>query len=228
MINKILNLIKANLLAITVALGICTFLYEGLIKYNSGFVLTKYAGVLIVFVAIYTKYSDTLFDQKPLPKSKYDLNLDLLKRYLIKRLNGAPLQILIFLLLYFFVGNKSYAHGYTGLWMIAFVEGFFSYAKGQNHLTNLAEKGLNEKEVSELAFLKQWEENRERGLIKYCLIDGGIIAGALLSLLVSLVGYFILSKNNERIFADGPGEIFQFIGLCYLIGGHYWLNIIQT
>jgi hypothetical protein len=49
-------------------------------------------------------------------------------------------------------------------------------------------------------------------------MDGGIIAGALLSLLVSMVGLFFLSENNKRPFADGPGEIFQFIGITYLIG----------
>ncbi|MDR3694266.1 hypothetical protein [Mucilaginibacter sp.] len=218
MISKVLNLIKTNLLGIAVALGIITFLYEGLVKYNSSYVLTKYAAVLIVFVAIYNKYNDNLIDQKPLPKGKYDLNWGILKRYLIKRLKDMPVQILIFAVLYFVVDNKSYAYEYTGLWFLGFVEGFLGFAKRQNYLTSLAEKGLTEKQVNEQEFVKQWEENRERGLIKYCIVDGGIIAGALLSFPVSAVYYMILAQNNQKPFADGPGEMFQLIGVTYLIG----------
>lgn len=217
MIDKVLNLIKTNLLAISVALGICSFLFEGLIKYNSSYTLTKYAGVFIVFVAFYDKYNYKLTDQKPLPKSKYDLNWSVLMSYLKKRLNDAPLQILIFSLLYFIPKDKSYADAYTGLWIFGFVEGFFTYAQRQRYLTSLAEKGLTEKEINNQKFVKKWEENRERGLIKYCLVDGGIVAGALLSLLVSLIYLFIFA-GNKRSFADGPGEIFQFIGTTYLIG----------
>jgi hypothetical protein len=107
MISKVLNLIKSNLLGIAVALGICSFLYEALAKYNSGFVLTKYAAVLIVFVVIYNRYNDKLIDEKPLPKSKYDLNWAVLARYLRKCLGDAPVQVLIFSVLYFLVNDKT-------------------------------------------------------------------------------------------------------------------------
>ncbi|HAL83430.1 MAG TPA: hypothetical protein DCO83_15315 [Mucilaginibacter sp.] len=217
MISKVLNLIKTNLLGVAVAFGICSFLYEGLIKYNSGFVLTKYAAVLIVFVAIYNRYNDKMMDEKPLPKSKYDLNWTVLARYLRKWLSDAPVQVLIFSVLYFLVNDKTYAHVYAGLWTWGFVEGFFRYAQRQNYLSGLADKGLTEKEVNRFEFLKKWKENKERGLIKYCLIDGGIIAGAILSIGVGIVGIFILGKTNAHIFS-GPGEIFQFIGITYLIG----------
>ena len=218
MIKQTLNLIKTNLLAISVALGICVFLYEALLKYNSGYPLTKYTALLILFIATYNKYSDKFIDQKPLPKSKYDLNWGVLKSYLKKRLNEAPVQIVIFSALYIFVNDKTYAHEYTILWTFGFVEGFFHYVKRRKYLEELIEKGQSEKEVNETMFIKQWEENRERGLLKCCLIDGGIIAGALISLLVSIVGLFILARNNDALFADGPGEIFQFIGVTYLIG----------
>jgi len=205
-------------MGIAVALAVCAFLYEALLKYNPNFLLTKYAGVLIVFIAVYNKYNDKLINQKPLPKGKYDLNWGVLKRYLIKRLNDAPVQILIFSVLYFLLNNKTYAHLYAGLWTWGFVEGFFGFAKRQNYLTSLAVKGLTEKQVNEQEFIRRWEENRERGLVRYCIVDGGIIAGALISLMVSVVGMFILNAPDKRMFADGPGEIFQFIVVCYLIG----------
>jgi hypothetical protein len=217
-ISKLVNFIKTNLLGIAVALGVCAFLYEGLIRYNPAFVLTKYAGVLVVFVAIYNKYNDKSIDETPLPKSKYDLNWGVLKRYLKKRLREAPLQLLIFSLLYFFVDNKSYAHEYTVLWLWGFVEGFFAYAKRQKYLAGLEEKGFSERQVNIDEFIRQWEENRERGLVRYCIVDGGIIAGALLSIVVSIVWMLILSTSDKRMFADGPGQIFQFIGITYLIG----------
>lgn len=218
MISKVLNLIKTNLLVITVTFGVCAFLFEGLIKYNPSFNLTKYAFVLIVSASIYNKFGDKWKEEMPLTKSKYDLNLGVFLGYLKYRLSNAPIQIFIFSTLYFLFTNKTYANTYGWLLIIGFIENFFSYAKEQRYLGELAEKGLTPSEVDNRAFIKHWEENRERGMLKYCIINGGIIAGALLSLFVSLIWLFVLSANNKPAFAVGPGEIFQFIGISYLIG----------
>lgn len=216
MFSKTLNLIKTNLPGITVALGICAFLYEGLIKYNPHFIFTKYAAVLIFFV-IYNNYGDKSADLKSLPKCKYDLNWEVLLRYLKKRLNDLPIQVGLYLILYFWDSNKTFANEYVGLLTAGFIEGFFSYAQRQRYITELAEKGQTEKEVNNLAFIKSWDENRERGFFKYCLVDGAIIAGAILSIGVGIVGMIIFKTKNDHIFSN-PGEMFSFIGYSYLIG----------
>jgi hypothetical protein len=214
--KKVLHLVKTNLPGIAVAVGVCTFSYEALIKHDYSFTLTKYIGVLIGFVVVYYKYNDKPIDQKPVSKSKYEINRAILTGYLKKRLNDAPLQIAIFLLLYFW--NKGYAYEYIVLLTIGFVEGFFTYVKKQRYIAELEKKGLTENDVTRAAFIKKWEENRERGLVKYCIIDGGIITGALLSVGIGLIGMFTLNDSNKRMFADGPGEMFQFIGITYVIG----------
>jgi hypothetical protein len=68
-----LGLLKKNLLGIAVALGVCSFLYEGLIEHSTHLTLTKYSGALVILIAIYTRYRDNLIIQERLPKKKNEL-----------------------------------------------------------------------------------------------------------------------------------------------------------
>jgi uncharacterized membrane protein len=72
MINKLIKLIKANLLGIAVALGVCSFIYEGLINYSPHFTLTKYFGALVIIVAIYYRYKVDLIKQNCIVNDKKD------------------------------------------------------------------------------------------------------------------------------------------------------------
>jgi hypothetical protein len=146
------------------------------------------------------------------------MNRDVLKSYLKKRLIWAPVFIVIFLLLHYFITDKFLSYIYAASWLLGLILGYFQYIKRLSYLADLEKKGVTEKEVNGLAFVEQWKENRERGLFKYCIIDGAIVAGALLSLIISLIGVSIFVDHNKHMFSDGPGEIFQFIGITYLIG----------
>ncbi len=146
------------------------------------------------------------------------MNWSLLKRYIKKNIIGVPALIVIFSLLYCLVKDKLFAYAYLGLWLIELLIGFFTDSKRQLYLADLEKKGLTEKEVDNKAFIARWGENRERGIYKYCIIDGGIVLGALLSLLISFIWMFVVPKGNEGLFSESPGQIFQFIGITYLIG----------
>jgi len=56
--REIITYIKVNILGIAVAIGVCSFLYEGLIRCTGDFYLTEIAGSLIFFVATTSKFKD--------------------------------------------------------------------------------------------------------------------------------------------------------------------------
>jgi hypothetical protein len=58
--GKISKFIRKNLLGIAVTLGVCSFIYEGLIIRSYSFSITIYAGALVILVAVYTRYKDNL------------------------------------------------------------------------------------------------------------------------------------------------------------------------
>ncbi|HTD40346.1 MAG TPA: hypothetical protein VK671_06970 [Mucilaginibacter sp.] len=142
---------------------------------------------------------------------------ELLKMYLAKKLQWLPIPILIFLSLYYLVKDKSYLQIYAIFWAIDLIAGFFPFAKRQLYLSDLQQKGLTEKDINNAAFLDRWKENRERGLLKYCIIDGGLILGAILSIFIGLTGMIFLANKNDHIFSD-PSEMLSYIGYCYLAG----------
>lgn len=84
-------------------------------------------------------------------------------------------------------------------------------------IDKLKSKGLTEEDVSNIAFVKKWEESRKNGLWTYCIKDGGIIAGAILAIPVSLL-YFMISHKNILELFPGPGAMFSFIAYAYLAG----------
>jgi hypothetical protein len=71
--DKLLKFFKENLLGIAVAIGVCSFVYEGLIKPSFDFTLTKYSGALVILIAIYYRRRDNLIRQEQLQKKKNGL-----------------------------------------------------------------------------------------------------------------------------------------------------------
>jgi hypothetical protein len=78
-------------------------------------------------------------------------------------------------------------------------------------------KSLTDEDVRNIFFVKKWEKVRERGLFKYCITDGGIILGAYLWLLVSILG--ISTIVSLKTITEDPTNMFSFIGYSYMIGG---------
>jgi hypothetical protein len=141
-----------------------------------------------------------------------------LKDYLKYRLYFLPAILVLFLLFHYSVADGYNSFFFCGIFIVDIIQGYYRYENRRVYLSDLNKKGLTETEVINAEFMKEWGKRREEGPLKYCLVNGGIIAGALLSLLVSFIWFTVLSKNNKPAFADGPGQIFQFIGITYLIG----------
>ena len=86
--------------------------------------------------------------------------------------------------------------------------------KNKKKLSN----GLVEEDLNNIAFVKKWDETRQTGIYKYCIVDGGIIAGACLSVIVSLVVFFYPGTDFLSLF-PGPLDMFVFIAFTYITGG---------
>ncbi|GAA3966939.1 hypothetical protein [Mucilaginibacter dorajii] len=78
-------------------------------------------------------------------------------------------------------------------------------------------KSLTPEDVRNIFFVKKWEKIRERGILRYCITDGGIILGAYLWILVSILG--LSTVVTLKIIMEDPSNMFSFIGYSYMIGG---------
>jgi hypothetical protein len=107
-----------------------------------------------------------------------------------------------------------------------------SYKYKDNKLAEekLKKRGLSIADISNIDFVKNWEENRKKGFIKYCLVDGGIITGMILLIPVSFISFMILNKliiaPSARIF-DEFGDMLIFIGCCFIISYVFGLHSIH-
>jgi hypothetical protein len=77
----------------------------------------------------------------------------------------------------------------------------------------IPEKG----DLANIKFLKKWGETRNNGIIKYCILDGGLIFGFALCFIFSLLVMMNSNKIFENISSD-PSNMLAFIGYDYLAG----------
>jgi hypothetical protein len=100
------------------------------------------------------------------------------------------------------------------LFLAAFTERRKTWTIKQYQLKN---KGLTQEDISNIQFVKKWEETREKGIWRYCIIDGGIIFGAYLWLIIS--AFCALSSLVKlQTIANAPENMFRFIGYSYIAG----------
>lgn len=66
--KKLLLLAKTNLLGIAVAIGVISFLFEGLILPDENYTFTKFSVLLVIIIAIRSKYKENAARQKSLFK----------------------------------------------------------------------------------------------------------------------------------------------------------------
>jgi hypothetical protein len=78
-------------------------------------------------------------------------------------------------------------------------------------------KSLTPEDVRNIFFVKKWEKIGERGILRYCITDGGIILGAYLWILVSILG--LSTVVTLKTIMEDPSNMFSFIGYSYMIGG---------
>ena len=145
------------------------------------------------------------------------MKADLLKSYIKYSYPGIILWIIIVALFYHFDHDKFWYTFYPIFWVISLLGGYFRYVAKLDTIKKLKAKGLTEQDLWNIEFVKKWEETRKEGLWKYCVRDGGIIAGAGLSVVISLI-YFAAAHNAFKNIIDDPGNMFSLIGCAYIIG----------
>ncbi|PJJ79616.1 hypothetical protein [Mucilaginibacter auburnensis] len=112
--------------------------------------------------------------------------------------------------------------------VIAFniISGYNNYKKDIDFETRLKAKGLTREDAANIQFVKEWETTRQKGVWNYAISDGGIICGAGLSVLTSIVSMFIMQKSITALFAE-PADMFRFIGLNYLAGAALGITLFR-
>ena len=82
---------------------------------------------------------------------------------------------------------------------------------------NLSRRGLTLEDIKNIAFTKKWEETREKGMVKYAIVDGGIFFGFALCCIYSIITLIVISGTIGYIKA-GLGNMFNFMGYTYIAG----------
>ena len=138
----------------------------------------------------------------------------LLKAYLKYIYKALLIELVVFSVLCYF--NKDFKI-YLILFAFSLIGGYFKYETKLAEIKKLQDKGLTEEDIHNINFVKKWEETREKGIWRYCIIDGGIISGAYLWLIVSIL-LIATSIVKLQTLVDAPGNMFGFIGYNYIAG----------
>jgi hypothetical protein len=100
--------------------------------------------------------------------------------------------------------------------LVLFILNFvIEYLRYESHVEFLHKKGLTAKQYRDQQFIIKWKETQQEGLIKYCLFDGGLIAGSILSI---FIGASLLFSKILGDVTNGPGSLFSLIWKSFIIG----------
>jgi len=201
---KIFQLVKNNLLGVSIAVGAVSFLIEVFFGHNNFRVTVIILSCMFVLSA-YIKYSESA-EQRSKFKAylRYDYKLKII-------------WLIFIAWLVYTDRNEPTDFIFILLFIVNLFKDYYTFDAKLAHLDQLKAKGLTVADVRNIEFVKSWEETRRRGIWKYCLKDGGIIAGAVL-LFVLGITYASIFPSKFKIIVSSPGTMFSFIGYCYIAG----------
>jgi hypothetical protein len=81
----------------------------------------------------------------------------------------------------------------------------------------LTAKGLTSEDLKNIEFVKDWDETRKKGPVKFSLVYGGVFFGFVLCGIISIMILLVLKNTLTYISAD-PANMFNFIGYTYIAG----------
>jgi len=97
-------------------------------------------------------------------------------------------------------------------------------ADSEKSKTNIAErkrlltaKGLTPEDLKNIRFVKDWDEARKKGPVKFSLIYGGVFFGFAMCGIISIACVFIKKDLLQYLAAD-PSNMVSFIGYTYIAG----------
>ncbi|MES2108593.1 MAG: hypothetical protein V4577_07595 [Bacteroidota bacterium] len=102
---------------------------------------------------------------------------------------------------------------FGGLSLFNFIKNFSAYKKKQTYLTELTERGITEQEAENDSFIITWKNKKRDGILKYCLMNGVLLMGMVLAMVVGLITFLI-----QPSFFGTPINFVDFIEFTYPIG----------
>jgi hypothetical protein len=120
------------------------------------------------------------------------------------------------LIVYFIVKDKAMVARWVGLNFISVLAGYYKFKDLEIKRQRLKARGLTFEDLNNIEFTKGWFEIREKGIVKYSIIDGGIFFGFFLSLFIGIAAFFF--KGVFDYVKTDAENMFNFIGLTYLAG----------
>jgi hypothetical protein len=103
----------------------------------------------------------------------------------------------------------------------------YHYREKLEKIKRLRVKGLTEKDLLNIEFVKEWEDTRTGGVWGYCLKYGLFIGGFGFSLLFGLF-YIIFFNQALKVTLAEPGKMFHFIGYCYIAGALFGVMVFRV
>jgi hypothetical protein len=148
----------------------------------------------------------------------------LVKSYL--KYNYKQIIVSLIILNVFYWWMHDFYLFYLFLFVIGFARDLYHFREKLDKQKKLKAKGLTEEDIINIEFVKKWEETRIGGMWKYCVRDGGIIAGAGLALALSLLYAIIFPGNFSNIISE-PGDMMMFIGYSYIAGATFGVILFR-
>lgn len=78
-------------------------------------------------------------------------------------------------------------------------------------------KGLVPEDIKNIAFVKDWDETRQKGLVKFCIVYGGIFFGFAICAIISIIAMVAINGMFTYV-SDDPAHLVNFIGYTYAAG----------
>ncbi len=97
------------------------------------------------------------------------------------------------------------------------IKDIFQLEATAEKIKRLKAKGLTERDLLNIEFVKKWEYDRTAGLWPFC-VKYGLIIGAFGFSLAGMLIYGIIYNTEFKIILSDPGSMFHFLGIAYIIG----------
>lgn len=139
------------------------------------------------------------------------------KSYLKTSLKAFLLSLLFPAVVYFFVEDKEIIYWFIALDILGFIPGYYRYCDQLVYEEKLKKRGLTPKDLTNIKFVKNWDDTRKKGLIIYTLVYGGIFYGFAICGIISII-CALIKKHLMTYLSASPSNMFNFIGYTYLAG----------
>lgn len=139
----------------------------------------------------------------------------LFKSYLKANYKAWIISFIILIALYTWI--RQYALTCIFLVPINLLRGWVQYKRDLKEAEKLKKRGLTPEDVTNIAFVKSWEDSRQRGIFYYIFVQGGIFYGMAFCFLFCAINGF-LDKDFIKHLQHSPAYMFRLIGKSYAEG----------